>query len=112
MWKFLILVFALTAEAGAHDAHGRSNSPPEARRLKNPLPAGPEHLTAAKLRYEQFCSSCHGANGKARTPWAGKLPVRPTNLAEYLMESMRDGEIFWVITNGIDKNMPAFDRQL
>jgi cytochrome c peroxidase len=43
---------------------------------------------------------------------AGKLPVRPTNLANYLMESMRDGEIYWVITNGIDKSMPAFEKQL
>jgi cytochrome c peroxidase len=25
---------------------------------------------------------------------------------------MRDGEIYWVVTNGIDKSMPAFEKQL
>jgi hypothetical protein len=38
--------------------------------------------------------------------------VRPTNLTEYLMESMKDGEIFWVIMHGIDKNMPEFDQTI
>jgi len=42
---------------------------------------------------------------------AGTLPVRPTDLANYLMESMRDGEIYWVVGNGIGKNMPAFFPQ-
>src|SRR5262245_4618119 len=109
MWKPLILVFAATVVSSAHDAHGRSNSPPEARRLKSPLRPGAEHVAAAKPHYEQLCSSCHGTDGKARTPMAGSLPIRPTNLANYLMESMRDGEIYWVITNSIDNNMAAFD---
>ncbi len=96
----------------AHDAHGRSNAPPEARRWKNPLTANRSHLDQGRGAYETNCASCHGADGKARTPLAGKLPVRPTNLVEHVMESMRDGEIFWVIQHGIDKRMPAFDGKL
>jgi cytochrome c peroxidase len=106
-----LLLFAATV-GHAHDAHGRSTAPPEARRLKSPISATAENAAASWPFYENLCSSCHGADGRARTAIAGKLPVRPTDLAGYLMESMRDGEIYWVITNGIEKTMPAFGSQL
>jgi len=107
-----ILVFTLAAALGwGHDAHGRSTAPPEARRLKNPLLTTPENVAAGKAAYERLCVACHGADGKARTPMAGKMAVRPTDLANYLMESMRDGEIYWVVANGIEKSMPAFSSQ-
>lgn len=94
--------------ARAHDAHGRSNAPPEARRLKNPVPAGEAAVRAGKDRYEKLCAGCHGLDGKARTKSAGAMAVRPTDLSEYLMESMKDGEIYWVIANGVGERMPAF----
>jgi len=111
MRQFALLIL-VAAPLSAHDAHGRSNAPPEARRLKSPLAETVENVAAAQPIYARFCASCHGADGKARTTIAAKLPLRPTNLAEYVMESMRDGEIFWVVTHGIDKNMPSFDQQL
>jgi cytochrome c peroxidase len=44
------------------------------------------------------------------------LPIRPTDLSEYTMESMRDGEIYWVVTHGIAQggaqHMPAFEQPL
>lgn len=40
------------------------------------------------------------------------MKPRPTNLADHRMDSMRDGEIFWVITKGIGKTMPGFESQL
>lgn len=112
MTKLVIPLVATAWICSAHDAHGRSTAPPEARHLKSPLPPTVEHAAAAKPYYDQLCAACHGDDGKARTPLAGKLPVRPTNLAEFLMESMRDGEIYWVVTYGIEKNMPAFGGQL
>lgn len=84
----------------------------EARHLKNPLAASEAHLLSGKALYTTSCAGCHGEDGKARTPAAGYLPVRPTDLSDYLMESMREGEIYWVITHGIDKNMPAFVAHL
>ena len=111
MRAFLVSLWLSSLVCYAHDAHGRSNAPPEARRLKSPLQVSAENAAAARPLYEQFCASCHAADGKARTPMAGKLPMRPTDLAGYLMESMRDGEIYWVIANGIDQHMPAFGTQ-
>ena len=109
--RFLVFLSVAASFGWAHDAHGRSTAPPEARRLKSPLLVTPENVTAGQAAYERLCVSCHGADGKARTPMAGKLPVRPTDLANYLMESMRDGEIYWVVANGINKNMPPFSAE-
>ncbi|MCC6536419.1 MAG: di-heme enzyme [Bryobacterales bacterium] len=100
----------LAAPALAHDAHGRSNAPAEARRLKNPVPAG--ETTAAQSKYAALCAGCHGEDGRARTKAAGAMAVRPTDLTNYLMESMKDGEIYWVVAHGIGQSMPAFAAQL
>jgi cytochrome c peroxidase len=40
------------------------------------------------------------------------MAVRPTDLTHYLMESMKEGEIYWVVTHGIEQRMPAFSKQL
>jgi cytochrome c peroxidase len=108
----ILVVNALTA----HDAHGHSHAPVESRRLKNPIVNPAEHLDAAKALYTASCASCHGTDGRARTHLAGALPVRPTDLSQYMMESMRDGEIYWVVSHGIAEgaaqHMPAFAQSL
>ncbi len=96
----------------AHDAHGRSTAPPEARRLRSPIPRSPEHAQAGRAAYQRLCASCHGQDGRSRTPLAGTLARRPTDLANYLMDSMKDGEIYWVVTHGIEAGMPAFGDAL
>lgn len=116
MRTLLLIAFGLftlvVAGLRAHDAHGRSTAPLEARRLRSPLPQSQHHAQQGEAPYQRYCASCHGDDGRARTPLAGKLPQRPTDLANYLMDFMKDGEIYWVITYGIDKSMPAFSQQL
>lgn len=101
------MLAALAAPLAAHDAHGRSNAPAEALRLKNPLPATAEHRAAGERHYAEHCASCHGADGRAARP-SVRLPAPPTDLTHYAMESMKDGEIFWVATHGIEGRMPGF----
>ena len=108
----VLLAALLSPAVMGHDAHGRSNAPAEARRLKNPAAVTVESLQSAGGRYQSLCAGCHGADGKARTKAAAAMAVRPTDLTHYLMESMKDGEIYWVVTHGIDKQMPAFAGQL
>ena len=111
--RALLIVLCLGCPSSwAHDAHGHSTAPPETRLLPSPLSPSDQEAAAAQPAYDRLCAGCHGADGKARTPLAAKLPVRPTALSEYAMESMRDGEIFWVIGHGIAPNMPAFAAQL
>lgn len=115
---FAVLSAVLVAAAvsctplAAHDAHGHASVPPEARSLENPLRASAQLVRAGGALYAASCSGCHGADGKSRTRMAGTLTVRPTDLSNRLMESMRDGEIFWVVTHGTSANMPAFGTAL
>jgi mono/diheme cytochrome c family protein len=110
--RYLFLLACAPAALLAHDAHGRSNAPAEARRLKNPVARSDAALATAKERYAVLCANCHGDDGRSRTKAAGAMPTRPTDLSNYLMESMKDGEIYWVIANGIDQRMPAFSSKL
>jgi cytochrome c peroxidase len=110
--RTISLLLACAASMLAHDAHGRSNAPAEARRLKSPIAMDATALQAGKQHYTALCANCHGEDGRARTKTAGALPVRPTDLSNYLMESMKEGEIYWVIANGIDQRMPAFSDKL
>ena len=112
MRKPALLLFAICSSALAHDAHGHSTAPLEARHLKSPLANPREHLESGKKLYQVSCAICHGDDGKGRTTISRSLPARPTDLSEYLMESMREGEIYWVIANGIDRTMPAFAGSL
>lgn len=107
----LLFALSLLSPLSAHDAHGRANAPLEARHLRNPVPVSTASVEAGKALFNASCASCHGEDGKARTAIAGKLPVRPTDLSNYLMESMRDGEIYWVVNHGIDTHMPAFEQK-
>ena len=112
MRRLVLFLFLGSAALQAHDAHGRSTAPPEARLLKSPLLTSDEQAAAGQPLYESKCAKCHGADGKSRTAVAAKLLFRPTDLTEYLMESMRDGEIYWVMGSGIPPSMPAFATQL
>ncbi|MEO8663799.1 MAG: MbnH family di-heme enzyme [Bryobacteraceae bacterium] len=91
----------------AHDSRGRTEAPLEARRVKNPIAANPAILATAHQTFTRLCALCHGEDGKAMTKFAGSMRTRPTNLTTYVMESMTDGEIFWVVTNGLGE-MPSF----
>ncbi|MFN8009374.1 MAG: di-heme enzyme [Terriglobia bacterium] len=106
------VLLAIVSQIEAKDAHGRWRAPYEALLLSNPLAAGPENLAEARPIYAANCASCHGADGKGRTTIAAKLPVPITNLTNYLMDSVKEGEIFWVISYGIDNGMPAFEKNL
>jgi cytochrome c peroxidase len=112
MRAVLFSIIVVSCSLMGHDAHGRANAPQEARWLKNPGNLSTQWKESAQRNYSRYCSSCHGEDGKARTTVAGKMPVRPTDLTNYLMESMKEGEIYWVVAHGIDQRMPAFSEKL
>ena len=110
--KLAAALLLIAASAFAHDANGRSSAPIESRRLINPLGSSEARLFSAGRNYARLCVSCHGEDGKSKTRFAGTLPKRPTDLTNYVMQQMKDGEIYWIITNGVAGLMPPFSPQL
>lgn len=60
--------------------------------------------------YLAMCLHCHGGPGAERQEWANHmLPLPPKLWKQELQDEMSDGEIFYVISNGIRMTgMPAF----
>jgi mono/diheme cytochrome c family protein len=107
-----LLILGTVLSLGAHDGHGKSHAPASAKTLKSPLSAAQAKPELGKPFYEKSCAGCHGADGAAKAAAAAKTKPTPTNLVDHRMDSMKDGEIYWVITNGIGKSMPAMKTQL
>lgn len=105
---FLATAFLLPA----HDGHGKAHAPASAKTLKSPLTAAQSKPELGKPFYEKACAACHGPDGSAQTTAAAAMKPKPTNLVDHRMDSMKDGEIYWVITNGISKSMPAMKTKL
>jgi cytochrome c553 len=108
----LLLLFLVCSQLFGHDASGRSSAPVESRRLVNPISRSENVLFEASAIFAQKCVSCHGEDGKSKTKQASTLPNRPTDLTNYFMQGMKDGEIDWILTNGDPKGMPGFASQL
>jgi mono/diheme cytochrome c family protein len=100
---------SLTQDTSAHQGHRHAHAPASAKKLKNPLSATAENIDSGKILFNKHCASCHGEDGKAKTQIAANMKVKPSDLTDKAMKGITDGEIFWVVTNGIIKSgMPAF----
>jgi mono/diheme cytochrome c family protein len=61
------------------------------------------------LHYKTNCLPCHGAPGVEGSEFAKGLNPPPPDLTADATQSMSDGELFWVVSNGIRMTgMPAF----
>ncbi len=82
------------------------------RHRKNPV-AG--NWTAIQRGREDFlarCASCHGVDARGRTPIGSNLYPRVPNLRSSLTQSLTDGEINYIIENGVQlSGMPSMASQ-
>lgn len=102
-------VISSTPIATAHEGHKQKNAPASAKKLKNPLTATDENISQGRALFTQHCASCHGEDGKAKTDVAAGMKRKPTGLTGKAMHGITDGEVYWVVTNGIKKaGMPAY----
>jgi mono/diheme cytochrome c family protein len=80
----------------------------DATSLQNPIADTPAAIGDAQGLARVNCASCHGATGHGDGPVAGYFsPVRPVDFASERVRNRTDGQLFWLIGNGIG-NMPAF----
>jgi predicted CXXCH cytochrome family protein len=85
--------------------------PNEARSRKNPLGsvADGADVAAGRELYQRSCQSCHGFDGMGRTAAGSGLYPPPANLRGPSTKSRTDGELFYLIRNGIrNTGMPGW----
>ena len=81
----------------------------DARNQRNPAPETPENLREARLHFADHCAICHGNDGSGDTMMSHGLYPKPPDLREQQTQKLSDGEIFWIIENGVRfTGMPAF----
>lgn len=76
---------------------------------KNPLPFTAENLAAGKEAFGHYCIVCHGLDGQnTGVPFADHMSPPVPSLASAEVQSYSDGQLKWVIQNGISPaGMPA-----
>jgi len=92
----------------ARNAH-RLSIPSSARSTQNPISSSPEVLHGAAMHFADHCAICHGNDGSGNTMMGRGMYPKPPDLRQQQTQKLSDGEIFWVIENGVRfTGMPAF----
>jgi mono/diheme cytochrome c family protein len=76
---------------------------------KNPLPATSENIADGKDSFSHYCIVCHGLDGQnTGVPFTESMSPPVPSLASTDVQSYTDGQLKWVIDNGIfPSGMPA-----
>ncbi len=107
-WGFLVSVFSLASVFATEADLSKPRVPierlKEIRALKNPFKSSPENVAKGKNLFQgkATCFTCHGKEGRGDGLAAAGLDPSPRNFANATFHAMRtDGELFWVIREGI-----------
>ena len=85
--------------------------PRNARLTQNPVLDSPEGQRDARLHFADHCAICHGNDGSGNTPIGECLYPKPPDLRKPATQELSDGELFWIIENGVRfTGMPAFSN--
>jgi mono/diheme cytochrome c family protein len=83
----------------------------EGKSLTNPIPKDQASVNQGQSLFNTNCAMCHGQQGKGDGPVASAFIPQPADLTSSEVQSLTDGDIFLVITNGFS-TMPSFRKQL
>lgn len=83
--------------------------PIERRNTANPVPRTPDMMKESLAHFADHCATCHANDGSGQTQIGKNVYPKAPDLRLADTQSMSDGEIFWVIHNGIRFTaMPAW----
>lgn len=120
---FAVVVFGVWFASGgiaARPAPGRVETavarslrsmaiPRASKNLSNPLPANEGVVREGMEHFADHCAVCHGNNGSGDTLFGRGMYPRPPDLRREPTQEMTDGELFYIIENGVKlTGMPAF----
>ena len=84
-------------------------APGGARDLVNPVPNSPEVLAQARAHWADHCAGCHANNGSGDTEMGKRMYPPAPDMRQADTQQMTDGELFFIIQNGIRMTgMPAW----
>jgi predicted CXXCH cytochrome family protein len=85
--------------------------PRSAKNTKNPIEATGTALSEAREDFNARCSGCHGLDGSGISQMGRNLYPKPPDLRASETQSLTDGEIEYVIENGVRlTGMPAWNQ--
>ncbi len=85
--------------------------PSSARLAQNPVLASEEGLRDARLHFADHCAICHANDGGGKSMMGDGLYPKPPDLRLPETQNLTDGELFWIIENGVRfTGMPAFSN--
>lgn len=83
--------------------------PAVARRRVNPVAATAENVREGMQHFADHCAVCHANNGSGDTLYGRGMYPRPPDLRAADTQQLSDGELFYIIENGVKlTGMPAF----
>jgi Cytochrome c, mono- and diheme variants len=83
--------------------------PSKTHAAANPIADSAEVQRDGRLHFADHCALCHGNDGSGNTPIGQGLYPKPPDLRAAETQNLSDGDIFWVIENGVRlTGMPAF----
>jgi mono/diheme cytochrome c family protein len=79
------------------------------RNAANPVPLNAGTLKEARAHFADHCAVCHANDGSGQTPIGKNVYPKAPDMRLTDTQSLSDGELFWVIHNGIRFTaMPAW----
>ena len=83
--------------------------PRSAQELKNPVATSPDVLAEGMAHYADHCAACHANDGSGETELGLGLYPKPPDMRLQATQSLSDGELFYIIENGVRlTGMPAW----
>lgn len=75
--------------------------PKQARARQNPVPVDAKAIAEARAHFADHCAQCHANDGSGDSAMGRKLYPRAPDMRLSATQDLSDGEIFWIIENGI-----------
>jgi mono/diheme cytochrome c family protein len=83
----------------------------QASAMQSPVGSSPQRLEQAQMLYRVNCAMCHGGDGRGTGMIAERFAANsanpPADLTSQRVRGRSDGELFWIVSNGLG-NMPPF----
>jgi mono/diheme cytochrome c family protein len=82
-----------------------------AKSLTNPVPPSTDVVAEGRAHFADHCAICHGNDGSGNTEVGRNMWPKAPDMRLAPTQSLSDGELFWIIENGIRfTGMPAWSH--